>query len=102
MFAFALIVSTISLITQLKLNTYKGWHQRTLKSNKEITKKKKDFPENTTLLQPQIDPPKSLEYKDFYKAYNTHKIIIQKAFISNIFDFIVVPAIMFSLRVTHL
>lgn len=40
-----------------------------------------------------------LQYSDFMDAFRRHKSIISKAFISNVLDYIVVPAIMFSLIV---
>ena len=44
---------------------------------------------------------KELEYSDFMNAFKRHSGIINKAFISNILDYIVVPAIMFSLIVRN-
>lgn len=109
MFGFAFLVGLISVICQLKLNKYSGWQQRhAIKPKKtKKTSSKQVYPEQNSSQEPLLKGEnidiqhyqKELDYRDFTNAVRRHKSIISKAFVSNILDYIVVPAIMFSLIV---
>ena len=97
MFGFAFIFGLFSILCQYRLNMYPDWQKRSTKQVSQAAK-----PNNQMELLDKGEDQSTnqeLEYSDFITAFKRHKKVISKAFISNILDYKVVPAIMFSLIV---